>query len=386
MNDAVLFSNAVKLKGYGSFDKNEKKTVVERKRKVSNDLVVKPTVVTSVGEYLEFIQSLESTYENPVFYRGQGNANYLINPGVFRNNLANEDKILEAFRRHFPSEVDSCPNDMARLVLMQHFGLSTRALDISENPLASLYFACSPMKKFCVNREQEMAHWGEVVIFRELAAYDDDSAADLKSIRNSSVSVMASTAFMGKTFSLWKLGMEWKKDNNYMREERYIPLKEIIHCSRIVRVPQNNPRIKNQQGAFIMINANRVTGIAGSEDKALELTKLILSDKDLTFNYLMKQPKWNKCFEDGNTWELEFEKVTPYSGSNEISIFDTDPFDLHRLFYTDKDDVQQVVLIPPDKKEDIIKELGRLNITEDFIYPDMDNVAHEIVEQYSKIR
>ena len=35
-------------------------------------------------------------------------------------------------------------------------------------------------------------------------------------------------------------------------------------------------------------------------------------------------------------------------------------------------------------KKNIIKELRKFNITEDFIYPDMDNVAHEIMENINK--
>ena len=61
-----------------------------------------------------------------------------------------------------------------------------------------------------------------------------------------------------------------------------------------------------------------------------------------------------------------------------------DPFNLRRLFYKDKNGIQQVVLIPPEAKQNIINELKIFNITEDFIYPDMDNVAHEIMENINK--
>ena len=267
---------------------------------------------------------------------------------------------------------------MDRLILMQHFGLPTRALDITENPLAALYFACSPMKKFNKNPQLELDAWGEIAVFRE--------TKELKSISSTTVSIIASTAFMENDFSLWQLGMEYKKDNNYDRDESYIPLKDILRRSVIVRVPQNNPRIKNQQGAIILINASEIKSINKNEEKAEELTDFILSNEDeIHFINLINSKKWSKLFsEDQATWELEFTKIKPYSDENKNKIFDTDPFDLHRLFYKDENGNQLVALIPPKEKPNITKELARFNITEDFIYPDMDNVANEIKEQINK--
>lgn len=381
-NDRKLLENAIRLKGYGSDlskDSSDKKRL-EKAVRVDNELTVKPTVITCLKEYIEFIGKIEYSYKNPVFYRGQGNANYLISPGSLRKNPVNEKLMLESFERRFSTEVDSCATNMARLVLMQHFGISTRALDVTENPLAALYFACSPMKKFNKNPEAEEKNWGEITIFRD-PDFEEKESENQKPIDSNKVSIISSTAFMENEFNLWKLGMKWKKDNNFMHEERYIQLKEIIRSSVIVRVPQNNQRIKNQQGAFILVNANEVLSLDDDEQYAAELTNHILNTKDeFSFNDLMNDKKWSKRFSEGFTWSLRFKKVKPYSGENRIKIFDIDPFDLRRLFYKDEEGIQQVVLIPPDKKEGIVNELKKFNITEDFIYPDMDNVANEINE------
>lgn len=381
-NDKKLLENAIRLKGYGSDlskDSSDKKRL-EKTVRVDNELTVKPTVITCLKEYIEFIGKIEYSYKNPVFYRGQGNANYTISPGSLRKNPANEKIMLESFERRFSTEVDSCTTNMARLVLMQHFGMSTRALDVTENPLAALYFACSPMKKFNKNPDLEKKNWGEITIFRD-PDFEEKESENQKPIDSNKVSIISSTAFMENEFNLWKLGMKWKKDNNFMHEERYIQLKEIIRSSVIVRVPQNNQRIKNQQGAFILVNANEVSSLGKDKRYAEELTNHILNTKDeLSFNDLGNDQKWRKRFSEGFTWSLRFKKVKPYSGENRIKIFDIDPFDLRRLFYKDEEGIQQVVLIPPDKKEGIVNELKKFNITEDFIYPDMDNVANEINE------
>lgn len=376
-----LFDKAKKLKGYGSFLKSENKKNIEKIVTLKTGLKVKPTVIKTLREYFDFISQLETSYQNPVFYRGQTNANYLLSPNSLRIDPANENLLIESFSRRFSNEIDSCHGSMAKLVLMQHFGLGTRCLDISENPLAALYFACQPYKKFRKfnNSQEEENSWGEITIFREPVVDNEIKPEKLKTIESSNVSVMANTAFMENEFSLWHLGVRWKEDVNQGHDEKYIDLKSIVRGSLIVRVPQNNPRIKNQQGAFIVVNANEIW-VEKDESYWKELTKFIINSDSVSFAALASKSKWKVDFNSIKTWELKFTKVKPYDESNELEEFKTDPFELSKLFYK-KDGVQQVVLIHPDYKKTIVKELERFNITEDFIYPDMDTVANEINER-----
>ena len=165
------YDKAVRLKGYGACEKNWTQNQIEREKTTEDGLLkVKPTVITSVNEYLDFVKTLESSFKNPVFYRGQGNANYTVNPTVLREKPKNENKMIQDFYRHFPFEIDSCKNI-----------------------------------------EVEKKRWGEVVIFKESEKENDDTNNKLKAIQSTVVSILASSAFMDESFNLWKLGMGWKK-------------------------------------------------------------------------------------------------------------------------------------------------------------------------------
>lgn len=373
------FQRAVKIKGYGSFDKFTSKSEIGRIKIINNDnsLKVQPIIISNLEEYMKFINTVETSFANPVFYRGQTNADYLLTPNCLRINPKNENLMIEAFSRRFFDELSNCKSSMEKLVVMQHFQLPTRCLDISESPLMALYFACSHMKKF--RKEiitQENEDWGEIILFQEYCEEGEKRPENLKSIESSNISVIANTAFMEEKFSLWHLGARWKKDVDIGHDERFINLRTIVRSSYIVRVPQNNIRIKNQHGAFIMANAN-IAFIERDEKKSKKLTEQIINEDYIDYNDLIDR-KWD--LSETKTWELRFKKIKPYSDENELDFFKTDPFDLQRLFYR-KDDIQQVVLIPPDRKKSILEELRKLNITEDFVYPDMDNVANEISEQ-----
>lgn len=64
-----LFNTAIKLKGYGSFKDLAKSEYnkIQQTKIVDKNLKVKPTIITCLKDYFEFIKTLESSYENPVF-------------------------------------------------------------------------------------------------------------------------------------------------------------------------------------------------------------------------------------------------------------------------------------------------------------------------------
>ena len=376
------FETARKFKGYGSYPKSKSRSCVAGVKSFKGGKV-NVTVINSLEEYVHFVGGLETSFENPVFYRGQTNANYLLIPYALRNDPKYENRMIEAFIRYFAHELDACRNAVAKLALMQHYGLKTRFLDISENPLAALYFACVPCKKFRSRPSTNEDNWGEIVLFQEPKKNEDDEDDDNarpKTAESSNASIIANTAFMKPNFSLWHLGSYWKKDANQSYDEKHIDLTSIVRKSLIVRVPQDNPRIKNQHGAFILANAN--TAYLDGQDNEHELTEYILENqkegKLLTYAIMLKEGRFS--LDETETWHMSFSKVKPYDEGNEFEEFRTDPFDLRRLFYKDKNGIQQVVLIPPEAKEKIKKELASFNIREDFIYPDMDSVANEINE------
>lgn len=378
MLTSTPFEKALKIKGYGSYKNKTSICAIEEVKTLKDNSKIKIKVINSLEEYISFIKSLNTSFENPIFYRGQTNANYLLVPNSLRINPKNEHRLIEAFSRRFSNEIDSCLNAMEKLVLMQHYGLGTRCLDISENPLAALYFACVPYKKFKKNlNEDEDKSWGEIILFQEKDVDNKKRPERLKTENSSNVSIIANTAFMEDDFSLWHLGSFWKKDANQTYNERYINLKTIVRESFIVRVPQNNPRIKNQQGAFIVVNANSAY-LEGDEKQSKKLTEYILERDYITYSMMLSKSPYKNLLDKIETWNMHFSKINPYSEENEIEIFKTDPFDLKKLFYKDKKENQLVVLIPPEQKEEIVKDLARFNITEDFIYPDMDSVANEI--------
>lgn len=97
-------------------------------------------MINTLKDFIEIVQ--DNTRQNfNYFFRGQCNEFPPV-PSVFRDGfIEKEDYLYHELILRCPEHFSGLPH-LDTLVLMQHYGLPTRLLDVTTNPLVALYFAC----------------------------------------------------------------------------------------------------------------------------------------------------------------------------------------------------------------------------------------------------
>lgn len=99
--------------------------------------------INSVGELILLLKKHLNGIHGPVWYRGQSNKEWKLEPKLLRKNpIPSESHLLNRFKQNASFILERRPStDFDWLFLMQHHNMPTRLLDWTESPLVGLYFS-----------------------------------------------------------------------------------------------------------------------------------------------------------------------------------------------------------------------------------------------------
>lgn len=181
-----------------------------------------------------------------LLFRGQGQ-DYPLLPAIARssddacNNLLSKEKIIiESMKKLKPDIFKQEYNAVDTLALLQHYGIPTRLLDVTENALVALYFACE---------DQDDKHDGVVYVFRD----NEFSLENYDVVEN-----IAGMCRYPNQYQLTDFYDKSHPSNKDMDSEYKITnIKAICEDYIFVRSSIRNQRQYNQSGSFILY-ANQI--------------------------------------------------------------------------------------------------------------------------------
>ena len=279
-------------------------------------------IIKTVATYIRFIEELNiqthATHKVSwvTMFRGQADASWDIIPSLYRDHLFMSEQL------YITELIQNCPQEFSdnkfdNLVKMQHFGLPTRLLDTTTNPLVALYFACS--------NEENMDKSGAVYIFQDCPAkWSSDPEIEI---------IMDFIYDWHPREQKMPLLLEYLKRKHFS-DKCSMLLNDVDSLLKILTKPtiavmptKSNSRIDAQDGAFLLFGM-KMKDMAGRTVDAIS---------------------------DESDWYFDQVNITDYAG-----------------LYSG---IKKIV-IPASCKKKILESLDLLGINERALFPDLSHQVH----------
>jgi DNA-binding MarR family transcriptional regulator len=222
--------------------------------------------IGALSTFLQQLDKLGTEGKRLRYFRGHSKESFQLKPSIYRNSgwITNEATMLKELLLRCPNDFAGAPTTFQCLVKMQHYGLPTRLLDVTSNPLVALYFACET--------HEEEDEDGEVIIF-------DYDVGDVKYFDSDTVSVISNLSRRPSDFAVPDLpevanatpddlvkGFNEQEAIKLLLHDigsdkpHFLPkvLRKDLLSVVCVKPLLDNPRIIRQEGAFLLYGCNKI--------------------------------------------------------------------------------------------------------------------------------
>lgn len=235
----------------------------------------------SVEIFLKQLYGWPAKEATETFFRGHKDARFELTPALLRKlpngawgSMPNEDRLCKELLIAHYDEFQGDQYCFDRLVRMQHYGLPTRLLDISGNPLVALFFACSGAPEI----------EGEVIAFQvsldKVKYFDSDTVSCLANLSNltyaqkNEIDLKRDIEAFNQTGVAKKLLHHIKSEKGFF-EGRIVP--DDLGSIVCVKAKRTNTRIRSQSGAFLLFGHEATLPEWGQE--SIEVARITITNK-----------------------------------------------------------------------------------------------------------
>jgi len=372
------------------------KTLVKAIKKFNLDsLTIKPTdnyydhITFSVSSLSEFISLIEmfATLETKcpgmnLIYRGMVANNWKLVPSIMRmmsehpHSYTLEHDLAVEFSSEMPFIFQNSNSDFEKIAKMQHFGIPTRLLDFTLNPLIALYFACADLPR----------RPGRVVFTLNKLHHFDDRCVECNS-----------SLYLSECCDNIKID-DWLSTYNLSVSDYLFSTYTDLHDSSplFVKPPYLDDRMREQRSVFLLFHNHIRDTLADSfYYKYKEIDPMLLQYENVEQEYkeqiedpivklddspffLLDKTSFNRiadsyrknCMDD-------FSRKTDAAFANRFvlknHICPLEPYDIWFNFSS--------IIIPSKCKKTILSQLEHIGIDEAFVYPEAEHMAKRIKKQ-----
>lgn len=208
-----------------------------------------------------FVDAILELREEPAingeqwFFRGQANSKWDVRPSIFREDkLESEHLVIEQAERQNPEEFKQCSNNYELLTKLQHYGLGTRLLDVTLNPLVALFFASEYHCDYTKNKNgQYSKEECDGIVY-----YCFTRGSSLKEL-HTKISLAIPFMEFGKSLSLEAFCEHLVKtktideaDYDLLCENDFSEIIRMLQMNSFIITTNSNARLIQQRGAFLL--------------------------------------------------------------------------------------------------------------------------------------